>query len=217
MSTTTTTTLARTLADAYETAQTDRAKADGAYLTVAMSWHRALTEGAVTYGALVKATPSLKNVREAQRVALLGESIAEHGMPEGIDPGDVATVEAAIGTILGHYGRGAVEAVREAIAEGDDITEAWEAILALRAEVTRRRKAEKPATEAPETTEAEGAETAPEAPKARGNGALIADALANIERVDPETLTEAETLALASLIQAVAALGKAYQTRQAAA
>lgn len=216
-----TTITAQALAQAYETAQANRAIADGAYLTVTVSIAQALAEGTVSYAALVKATPSLRNVREAQRVALVGESIIDHGMPEGIDPGEVALVESAIGTVLGHYGPGAVDAIREAIALADDLTEAWEAIAALRDETARKRKGKAQAAQDETTGESvpDEGETAdaPETAPRRSNGALIADALAAIGRVDASTLTESETLALASLIQAVAALGKASQVSRKAA
>lgn len=206
---------AQTLATAYETAQADRAKADGRYLAVTASWAEAIAVGTVSYAALVKATPSLRNVREAQRVALLGASVREHGLPEAIDPGEVATVEAAIGGVLGHYGRGAVDAIREAIEEADDLTEAWQAVVALSEEVKRTRRGTA-STAKDETTGENGpdVETVEPAPR-RTNAALIADAMADIARVDASTLTEAETLALAGLVQAIAALGKAYTTRAA--
>jgi hypothetical protein len=227
---TTTTTLARTLADAYEVAMRDRAMAEGAYLETCLTWHGAYVTG--TWGSVATLAREAgwgNNTRKVQGILMLGLLVSEHGVPDaatvsGIEEADgveavpaLLDVERAVKATLAHGGKGSADRIREAIEDADTYEDAARALVKGKPS----RKASKPATETGTEGAGEGnddgTETAPEAPKARGNGALIADALANIERVDPETLTEAETLALASLIQAVAALGKAYQTRQAAA
>jgi hypothetical protein len=213
-----------------EKALASGARADGALMKAAKGfWYALETEGTTTYAEVIRQAADLDNTRDVQRVAYLGLIVAEHGCPT-LPRGGVDRLLKTLGGILGNAkDGGGTEAIRACVEDADDADEAVALIQETSRQVnaTRREREAEAArrkagqTETPEGetegTEGDGTETAPEAPKARGNAALIADALAAIGRVNAETLTEAETLALASLIQAVAALGKASQEAKKAA
>lgn len=220
--TTNATTLALALAADYAAAQGERAKADGSFLAVCLSWHTAYSAG--SWGSIATMTRDAgwgSNTRKTQGVLALGLMVAEHGMPDALtvsgieeDPDaapSLLDIERAIAATLAHGGKGSADRVRETIEDA----ETWEDAARGLVKGKPSRKATA-ATVKGETTGEDGpdVETVEPAPR-RTNAALIADALACIGRVDAETLTETETLALASLVQAVAALGKAYTSRAA--
>jgi hypothetical protein len=217
MTTITTTTDTTTTTAAAVIAQRDKAlaagaRADGLLLKAACAWWTALeVEATTTYEAILSQAPDMDNTRDVQRVAYLGMIVAEHGMPKAIKRGEVDRLLKTLGGILGasKFG-GGTGSIRAAVEEAVDADDAIEAIRALSARVNKARR------EAGTTTTG-GSVTPPPTPtvKPRGNAALIADAIADIARVDAATLTEAETLALASLVQSIAALGKAYTSRAA--
>lgn len=221
MSTLTTTTTTCTESAALAViAQRDKAlaagaRADGLLLKACAAWWTALeVEGTTTYEAVVAHAPDMDNTRDVQRVAYLGLVIVEHGMPQAIARGEVDRLLRTIGGILGATKHGGgTGAIRAAVEDATDADDAIEAIRALSAQVNKaRREAGKADTESGQG-EGQGG-TAEPAPR-RTNAALIADAMADIARVDASTLTEPETLALAGLVQAIAALGKAYTARAA--
>jgi hypothetical protein len=211
-----TTTLALSLAADYAAAQGDRAKADGSFLTVCLAWHEAYATGA--WGSIATMTRDAgwgSNSRKTQGILMLGLMVAEHGMPDALtvsgveEDADAAPslldVERAIAATLAHGGKGSADRVRETIEDA----ETWE-------DAARGLVKGKPSRKTGSTSTRKTV-TPPPAPtvKPRGNAALIADAIADIARVDAATLTEAETLALATLVQSIAALGKAYTSRAA--
>lgn len=164
-------------------------------------------------------------VTEAKRVGMRGASrkpgawilLADiESLPWAPGTRPVYTWEVLVGAASAVYNAAESRAEwDEALEDAEDRADAIETLLTVAAS----------AREADRTRKGSGSGTGKKAPKtpaapvvkARGNGALIADALAALKRVEVETLTEAEAMALAALVAEAQRMGRAFVAARPAA
>lgn len=114
---------------------------------------------------------------------------------------NVATLEDLIGDIDGTEGLPGLDAL---------LAVAGDKARASRKRKDRKRQEEETGETGEETPDEGDRQDLADTPPTRGNGALIADALAALARVNVETMTDEEATALATLVRQATAMGRAW-------